>query len=148
MNDARAEMNAQLKAVVVPHLRSLGFRGSLPHFRRLSDRGTELLTFQFSMSAPRFVVEAAFRAPYKVTAMWGDHIPPEKLTAHHVNERERIGKKTLGRFDPWHEFGAGKDLEVCQQIISSLSEAEDYWRKKKEAQPVVTDNDRAAPGRV
>jgi hypothetical protein len=148
MNDARAEMNTQLKAVVVPHLRSLGFRVSLPHFRRLSESGTELLTFQFSMSGPRFVVEAAFRAPYKVTAMWGDHIPPEKLTAHHINDRERVGKKILDISDPWFDFGAGKYDEVCQQVISALPEADDYWRKKKEAQPGSTDNSGAAPRRV
>ncbi|WP_392396490.1 DUF4304 domain-containing protein, partial [Paraburkholderia caledonica] len=35
---SRDEMNSALKARFVPALRQLGFKGSLPHFRRQRDR--------------------------------------------------------------------------------------------------------------
>ena len=132
MKDARQEMNAQLKADVVPHLRSLGFRGSLPHFRRISDTGVELLTFQFRLGGGRFVVEVAHKPPYQVTTEWGNHVPPEKLTAHDLNQRRRIGKKVLGLDDPWFDFSSRAYREVAQQVIASLAEADLYWNEKKE----------------
>ena len=77
-------------------------------------------------------MEAAFRTPYKVTDVWGDHIPPEKLTAHHVNERRRIGGKVLAMSDPWFDFSNRQYYQVAQQVVASLPEAEDYWKEKKE----------------
>ena len=135
-------MNAQLKADVVPHLRSLGFRGSLPHFRRITDTGVDLLTFQFRLGGGSFVVEAAHKPPYKVTTEWGNHVPPEKLTAHDVNKRRRIGKKTLGLDDPWFDFSSHSYCDVARQVIASLSEAESYWadqkRPNQSLQPTTT----------
>jgi hypothetical protein len=131
MKDARQEMNAQLKTDVVPHLRSIGFRGSLPHFRRITDTGVDLLTFQFRLGGGRFVVEAAYKAPYKVTAEWENRVPPEKLTAHDLNKRRRIGRKILGLDDPWFDFSALEYSKAAQQVIASLPEAEDYWREQR-----------------
>jgi hypothetical protein len=131
MKDTRQEMNAQLKTDVVPYLRSLGFRGSFPHFRRITDAGVDLLTFQFRLGGGSFVVEAAYKAPYKVTTEWGNHVPPEKLTAHDLNKRRRIGRRTLSLDDPWFDFSSRAYREVAQQVIAALSEAEDYWADEK-----------------
>ncbi len=131
MKDTRQEMNAQLKADVVPHLKSLGFRGSLPHFRRISDTGIDLLTFQFRLGGGSFVIEVAYKPPYKVTAEWGNHIPPEKLTAHDLGKRKRIGRNVLHLDDPWFEFSSGSYREITQQVIASLPEAVAYWEAQK-----------------
>ncbi len=48
MSASRDEMIAELKRVVVPVLRELGFRGSFPPFRRTGDTRVDLLLFQFS----------------------------------------------------------------------------------------------------
>jgi hypothetical protein len=149
MKDARQEMNAQLKTDVVPHLRSIGFRGSLPHFRRITDAGVDLLTFQFRLGGGSFVVEAAYKGPYKVTAEWGNHVPPEKLTAHDLNKRRRIGRRTLGLDDPWFDFSSQPYSQTAQQVITSLPEAEDYWREQKAPiQPPQTTPGSSAPLRV
>jgi hypothetical protein len=44
---SRGEMNLQLKAQFVPALRRMGFKGTLPHFRRQRDNKVDLLTMQF-----------------------------------------------------------------------------------------------------
>ena len=44
-NGDRREMDAAIKAVVVPALRAKGFAGSFPHFRRASARGMDLSRF-------------------------------------------------------------------------------------------------------
>jgi hypothetical protein len=131
MKDARHEMNEQLKAIVVPHLRSLGFRGSLPHFRRISDSGVDLLTFQFRLGGGSFVVEIAHKAPYKVTSERGNHVPPERLTTHDLNKRRRIGKAVLRLNDPWFDFSDRPYQQAAQQVVESLAEAEIYWQEMK-----------------
>ncbi|WP_144697743.1 DUF4304 domain-containing protein [Fictibacillus phosphorivorans] len=41
-------MDAALKQVVIPILREQGFKGSLPHFRRVNKKNIDLITFQFN----------------------------------------------------------------------------------------------------
>ncbi len=50
---SRDAMIEELKRVAVPVLRSLGFKRSFPHFRRVTDTQIDLLTFQFSMGGGR-----------------------------------------------------------------------------------------------
>ena len=52
-------MVTELGKVVVPVLRSKGFRGAFPHFRRAGSHGVDLLTFQFDKHGGGFVVEIA-----------------------------------------------------------------------------------------
>jgi hypothetical protein len=47
MSSPRQLMDEALKAHVVPALRERGFKGSLPHFRRLRSDRVDLLTVQF-----------------------------------------------------------------------------------------------------
>ena len=52
---ARAAMEVALKKIVVPELRTLGVRGSFPHFRRVEKQRIDLLSFQFYSSGGSFV---------------------------------------------------------------------------------------------
>jgi hypothetical protein len=52
-------MEAELKSAVVPKLRSHGFKGSYPHFRRFADERIDLLTFQHDKWGGGFVIEIA-----------------------------------------------------------------------------------------
>lgn len=90
--DLRKAMENELKSIVVPALRSAGFTGSLPHFRRLATERVELLTFQFDRHGGGFVIEAAWCGPDGVVTSWGKAIPAAKVTAHdlHPNFRLRI----------------------------------------------------------
>ena len=59
MHPAREKMQSMLKANVVPKPRSMGFKGTFPHFRRVVDARAALITFQFNLSGGSFVVELA-----------------------------------------------------------------------------------------
>jgi hypothetical protein len=48
MSVARDKMIAALQKCVVPVLRTEGFRGTFPDFRRLTENAIHLLTFQFN----------------------------------------------------------------------------------------------------
>ncbi len=50
-------MDAAIKAVAVPHLRGLGFKGSLSDFHRPRGDAVDVLTFQFNRHDGAFVVE-------------------------------------------------------------------------------------------
>lgn len=55
----RNEMLAALKAHLLPVLRERGFKGSLPHLRRLRKERIDLMTIQFDKYGGGFVVEIA-----------------------------------------------------------------------------------------
>lgn len=70
--ERRIEMNEVIKAIVVPFLREQGFKGSVPHFRRIKDDRINLLTFQFGLSASQFVVEISNCSPKGIARSWGE----------------------------------------------------------------------------
>lgn len=83
------EMRAALKRIAVPYLRSVGFRGSFPHFARTRDRRRELLSFQFWARLPgQFAVNLATRpdgtgAPKNATEASPDRLTPTDAMADH-----------------------------------------------------------------
>ncbi|MGO4134258.1 DUF4304 domain-containing protein [Rhizobium brockwellii] len=44
---SRQEINAAIKSNVLPKLKSQGFSGSFPHFRRIEGDMVDLISFQF-----------------------------------------------------------------------------------------------------
>ncbi|MGJ8641090.1 MAG: DUF4304 domain-containing protein [Opitutaceae bacterium] len=131
MNESRKQMNEALKATVIPHLRDVGFKGSFPHFRRLNNKRTELLTFQFSRYGGQFVVEIAVGPTVPFEDYTGKKIEPKKMTAHDLSIRKRIGPKKAGYTDFWFIFegkGAKPMNEICDLLIKHIdTEAETYW---------------------
>jgi hypothetical protein len=81
-------MNAALKRVFVPHLRSSGFTGSLPHFRRKLECRIDLLSVQFFSGGGSFGVEIASCEPTGHRL----NVEPTKVTAQHIGDpRPRLG---------------------------------------------------------
>src|SRR6476646_11010384 len=123
-NPARKEMVKNLSDIVIPVLRQKGFKGSFPHFRRLTTDRMNLLTFQFDRSGGGFVMEIANCKPDGFTTSWGHEISPGKLTAHDMNKRKRIQsnmdtksslKDDWFRYDKKHLFGLGDIYKkVCK----------------------------------
>ena len=144
MNDERTLMEKALKEVVVPKLRKLGFKGSLPHFRRLRENQLDLLSFQYYSAGGSFVVEIAKAPPEGITTSWGKFIPPDKANVTWVNERLRLGSEPeKGVNDYWFEFGrlsyepekkpASYEhlLNVAQEVAELLDrQAEPWWRTR------------------
>jgi len=136
-NSDRDEMIKNLNEIVVPALRQLNFKGSFPHFRRLTTDRINLLTFQFDRHGGGFVIEIANCNLTGYKTALNKPIPPNKLTAHDFNTRKRIqsnmkmhGSSTDDwfRYDKKHLFGFGDIYKkVCKDVLSKIEIANDYW---------------------
>ena len=104
MQPARKEMELALKATVVPRIRALGFKGSMPHFRRLVEAKADLLTFQFNLSGGSFVAEMAVCSDADLAAHWRADLSLKNVTAKDMNQRRRLGSISQGS-DHWFVFG-------------------------------------------
>lgn len=118
-----------LKNIVIPRLHERGFKGTFPHFRRVTERKIDLLTFQFDKYGGGFIIEIAVCSPNGHTHKWGEKVLPSKVTAHdlHPDNRLRIGDKDEWfRYDRRIIFG---DIynKVAKKVLKNLSVADDYW---------------------
>ncbi len=137
MSATRDHMVRALNASVVPQLRTMGFRGSFPHFRRLGSHQIDLLTFQFDKWGGGFVVEIGRCPAEGVTHSWGVEALPAKVKVWDVHPRDRLRlQPKLGsstgdwfRYDQ-HMLGEGDaGLEVvAKQVVPYLEIAEKWWR--------------------
>ncbi|MEJ1959882.1 MAG: DUF4304 domain-containing protein [Nitrosomonadales bacterium] len=124
----RENMNSAIKKQILPWLRSHGFKGSLPHFRRPTQGGIHLLTFQFDRNGGGLIIEIARCKIDGITTPWGKHIEPNKVTAWDVepNNRVRIQHLQGSGTEHWFRFDDGNVDKCAQQILSKLPEAE-HW---------------------
>lgn len=130
MSQSRDEMIAELKRVVVPVLRALGFKGSFPHFRRTTGSQIELLTFQFSMSGGQFVVEIG-KFPLEGHELYGKLIPPGQVKMRHLLRRLRLGAKDENS-DHWFHYGTGNCARVAESVVPNIrGQALEWWSGAK-----------------
>lgn len=126
-------MNAALQARFVPHLRSMGFKGSLPHFRRISDQRIDLLTVQFDQRGGAFVIEIARCDREGITTQWGKTIPPARVTAHdlHPRDRHRLGSPGPGQDGRWFRYGDETTIDAAaDEATAALAEADEWWSRR------------------
>jgi len=134
MSAEREKMIETLKEHVVPVLKARGFKGSFPHFRRITDTGIHLLTFQFDKWGGGFTFEIASCPPDGVTMHWGEHVPPTKVRAWdvHPDRRPRLGPQKSDkwfRFDKRGLFSTADPYErAAVEALPYLDQAEDWWR--------------------
>ena len=129
MSSERNKMITALKKTVVPELRNRGFKGSFPHFRRISEDKIDLMTFQFDRYGGGFVVEVGVCSPKGIIHYWGEQVPPNKVTAHDLGTRLRL-KRNDGS---WFRYDSEVESEniyenVATEMLDHLYEAEEYWR--------------------
>ena len=128
MAGAREEMIAELKRVVVPVLRELGLKGTFPHFRRVTGRQVELLTFEFSAYGGLFVVEVG-KFPPEGVELGGETIPAEKVRLRHLLRRVRLGPGTEDE-EHWFDFERNEPATVAESIVPWVrGQAVEYWKK-------------------
>jgi hypothetical protein len=139
MSESRTKMIEALKEVVIPSLRDRGFQGSFPHFRRISDREIDLLSFQFDKWGGGFVIEISRCAGSGITTHWGERIPPDKVRAidSHPDQRHRVQPGKGGSTDDWFRFDQksilpsdGRFGRVARSVLPYLDEAEAWWEKE------------------
>jgi len=123
-------MKAALKNIVIPVLRTNGFKGSLPHFRRMLTDRVDLLTFQFDKWGGGFIIEISNCPISGHTTSWGKHIPPNKVTAHDLNPNQRMRLQPLpgSGTDAWFRFESEAYSEVANSVLPHIKAAEDWWQ--------------------
>lgn len=129
--EKRERMDKAITEIVVPFLRMQGFKGSLPHFRRIKDDRINLLTFQHSLYSEKFVIEIA-NCPIEGIIIDGrKEIKPNKCTAHHMWHRLRLGSQEYNT-DYWFDyektsFFSNVFKKRAKEIIEFWDEAEKWW---------------------
>ena len=135
MASERDVMLAALQAVLVPVLRTRAFRGRLPHFRRAAAERADLLTIQFDEHGGGFAAEIAKCPPAGVRHSDGSLIAPERVTAHDIARRRRLGA-TAEDGDHWFRYdgllnrlrGAQRFTRCAQAVVAMLDQqAEPWW---------------------
>ena len=134
MATPRELIDRELKSAVVPVLRERGFKGTYPHFRRLSSGGVDLLTFQFDRNGGGFVKEIARGSAEGFTTHWGKFIPSNKLTAWdlHPDNRHRLKPRESSGTDSWFRYENARAADVANQVLEQLPKAEALWGKQVE----------------
>lgn len=131
VSNARNMMDNTLKKVVIPVLRVQGFKGSFPHFRRENENNIDLITFQFNKWGGSFVVELAICPINGATMSWGEQVPPNKVTVHHINRRYRLGAKSGDEDGIWFNFEYVKTEEdyekVASKVLDLLNTSDHSW---------------------
>ena len=84
-------MDNAIKEIIIPFLRNKNFKGSYPHFRREKNGQLNLLTFQFSLYSPQFVVEISNCPTGGMTTAFGKELKPAQCRVHYIANRLRIG---------------------------------------------------------
>ncbi len=77
------KMHKALKQIVVPYLRQQGFKGTFPHFRRLTETKIDLLSFQFRIQGGGFFIDLASSTLDGFVDGSGNLVPPNKLNAYY-----------------------------------------------------------------
>jgi hypothetical protein len=126
MND-RTQMEAALKRIVIPELRAQGFKGTFPHFRRVSDR-VDLLTFQFDRRGGGFIMEVARGETAGHITHWGKCIPAEKLRAWdlHPGQRKRLQPGRGPGTDSWFRYDGRLDCDTVAKTALEMVKNHDW----------------------
>jgi hypothetical protein len=134
-SDQHNNMVKALQQIVVPRLRERGFRGSFPHFRRISDDKIDLLTFQFDNWGGGFVLEISKCPPNGIMTTWGEHIPPNKVKAWnvHPSQRTRLQPKKSSSTADWFRYDNSTLLadtfeKTARDVLPFLDIAEKWWK--------------------
>jgi len=138
MSAERDKMIKSLKEIVIPELRNRDFKGSFPHFRKTENGKTNLLTFQFDRNGGGFIIELANWNKSEFKTHWDKIIPLNKLTAHDLNERQRIYPNSITEqsgTDSWFRYGKPKSdgiyERLAQKVVERMPIMEQYWTENK-----------------
>jgi hypothetical protein len=139
MSESRDSMIAALMEIIVPVLRERGFAGSFPHFRRLSENGIDLLSFQFDKWGGGFLIEISKCNVSGIRTHWGEEIPADKVRAidNHPDQRHRLipgkgpSRQDWFRFDQ-HSFlkSSERFSRAARSVLPYLEDAEDWWNRE------------------
>ena len=127
---ATVAMRRALSAIVVPKLRSLGFEGAFPHFRRVRGGVHEAVMFQFDKYGGGFFVEAGRAAQDEFARLqreWeaaGKPLTTSKFTVAHCAPHQR-GRLGGSRVHPGANHRWSFSAEDVDAVASRVAEIVD-----------------------
>ncbi|MBK8726054.1 MAG: DUF4304 domain-containing protein [Holophagaceae bacterium] len=110
----REMMQKAINRFLIPQIRALGFKGSLPHFRRRINGEHQMLMILFNKYGGSFYVEAGRISDHQVRELqqdwsnFGKSLSESALTVGHCHWRDRARLGPDGFFpgqDHWFVFG-------------------------------------------
>lgn len=120
-------MDAALKAIVLPHLRAMGFAGSMPHLHRPRGDAIDLISFRFDRYGGGLFIILA-RMPKDGFMSAQGFIDPRHGRAEFMRERHRLGAPLeLNWKDHQFRFAAQDPKELAREICSLL-DCTELWR--------------------
>ena len=136
---SRDEMLAEIKREVIPTLRDLGFKGSIPHLYRVDDDGhVDLVTLQFASGGGSFVIEIGFADPERENVYIYKDTPPKKLRISQTTVRRRLGAEDEASdywlaYDGERPFGMTGTPQLLAATARNLiqSQAVPWWDTKR-----------------
>jgi hypothetical protein len=136
--NTRDDMMAEVKSRIVPELRELGFKGSVPHLYRERAKHVDLLCLQFSSAGGSFVLELSYADPNRENIYIDKELPPNKLRVSQATRRLRLGAETESH-DFWfayegkRPFGiTGDPEELATKVVALLhSQAVPWWNDRQ-----------------
>lgn len=135
----REQMNKAIKSIVVPHLKSVGFKGSFPHFYRQNTTHIDLLSFQFNLNGGSFVVEIAYVDSDRNNVFLDKDTPISKFRVSQTSKRLRLGAKSEEK-DYWFVFKRKNNFcplslkspnfeKIAQDVVRLIkSQGESWWQ--------------------
>lgn len=129
--EKRNKMDKAIKEIIIPFLRNEKFKGSFPHFRRENNGQLNLLTFQFSLYSPKFIVEISNCSIDGMTTTFGKEVKPAQCRVHYMFNRLRIGSLKSGT-DHWYDFDKQPIFgnifnKRSKEVLKNWCEAEKWW---------------------
>lgn len=131
--EQRNLIDKALKEFVNPFLRSKGFTGSFPHFRRFQNDRINLLSIYHSPHGSEFYVDIANCHPKGIITPVETVISPDKCNAVNTLRRLRFGetKKRPGRsFN--YAFSTANDEKfrhLAKEVLTYWDNAENWWKR-------------------
>lgn len=141
LGERRKDMDAALKAEIVPALRSSGFKGSYPNFRRTVGGRLDLLSFGFDRYGGGFRMELGQSAAGAFTTHWGKTLPESKAHVGYLgtDQRSWLGPDGFG-VDSQFDFRYGRFADVVGQVRLGLPDAMKWFEDR-----VALDGDQVKP---
>jgi hypothetical protein len=123
-------MHAALKRIIVPQLKTRGFKGTYPTFRRVGPTHTDILNFQFDKNYADLFVINITQAPGSVTYTnkWGGQFRMDKVKYFEVTEPHfRLQPKWSGLSNDWFNYSQENYDDVARSVLPHIERAERWF---------------------
>lgn len=121
--DNKTKITNAIKKNVVPEIKSLGFTGSFPYFKKNEGDSIYFIGFQFGKThlVGKMVVELGFADKNKLPD-WAKSEPEEKLNYGISQRSHRLGQKSEKEDGVWYDYDSLKTEEDFENLSLSILE--------------------------